>query len=170
MNRLLRVSLFVLIFGVIGCRTQAADDFGIYLLAKDQPATQLANSDLNTLELQERPVIGINDILSYDSESHEIQLTETAYRRIQELYPLPVRVDGIPFVVRAGNEPIYAGAFWTPVSSLSYDGVIILQPFRKDETSIGLLLGYPGLPASAEEDPRSDRRIINALDRAGKLK
>ena len=74
------------------------------------------------------------------------------------------------FVVRAGDEPIYAGVFWTPVSSLSYDGVIILQPFSKDETSIGLSLGYPSPTAFAEEDPRLDRWIIEALDRAGKLK
>ncbi len=169
MNSLLLISLLALIFGIVGCQKQTSADFGIYLLAEDGPATQLDGMDLDTVALQERPVIGINDILSYDRNSHEMQLTEAAYRRVQELFPLPVRVDGIPFVVRAGDEPIYAGAFWTPLSSLSYDGVFIMQPFGDQEKKIGLALGYPGQLAFTGEDPRGNLRIIEALDKAGKL-
>jgi hypothetical protein len=154
MNRLLLISLLALIFGVVGCQQQTSADIGIYLLAEDGPATQLAERDLNTIALQEQPVISINDIISYDRNSHEMQLTGAAYRRVQELFPLPVRVDGIPFVVRVGDEPIYAGAFWTPLSSLSYDGVIIMQPFGDQDEKIGLALGYPGQIAFTGEDPR----------------
>ena len=170
MIRLLQVSLFVLIFGAIGCRRQIAEDFGIYLLAEDRPAIQLTENDLNTIQLQAQPVIGIDDIRYYDRESHGVQLSEDAYRRVQELFPLPVRVDGIPFVVRVGDESIYAGAFWTPLSSLSYDGVIILQPFGEEEEMVRLALGYPSPLAFTGEDPRGDPRIIEALDSAGKLK
>ena len=166
---LMPLLLFALIFGAVSCQRQAAEDFGIYLLVEDRPATQLAESDLNTIELQEQPVIGINDIVSYDRNSHGMQLSEAAYRRVQELFPLPVRMDGIPFVVRVGDEPIYAGAFWTPLSSLSYDGVIILQPFGDEEKKIGLALGYPGRLAFTGEYPRGDTRIIEALGKAGKL-
>ena len=170
MNRLALVSFFFFISGIVGCQREVASDFGIYLLAEDRPATQLADSDLTTLALQERPVIGLDDIVSYDRKSHVMQLTEAAYRRVQEVFPLPVRVDGIPFVVRAGGEPIYAGALWTPLSSLSFDGVIILQPFNENNTKIGLALGYPSPIVFTGEDPRADPRIIKALDYAGKLK
>lgn len=170
MKKVLLVWLFVLILAAISCRRQASDDFGIYLLAEDRPATQLAAVDLRTLALQDQPVVGLADIISYDRHAHEMQLTETAYRRVQDLFTLPVRVDGIPFVVSAQGEPIYAGGFWTPASSLSFDGVIIPQPFSQDETKIGLFLGYPARLVFTGEDPRADPRIFEALEMAGKLK
>jgi hypothetical protein len=98
-----------------------------------------------------------------------MELTATAYRRIQELFPIPVKVNGIPFMVTVGSEPIYAGAFWTPLSSLSFDGVVIMQPFSPDETVIQIALGYPGSDATTRGDPRSDPRVMEALRAAGKL-
>jgi hypothetical protein len=147
-----------------------SDEFGIYLLADDRPATALAEEELQTVALQERLLIGASDIVSYDRDSHAMQLTEAAFRRVQELFPLPVRVDGIPFVVRVGDERIYAGAFWTPLSSLSYDGVVILQPMGEPDRAVGLALGYPSPEAFSGDDPRADPRIIEALERAGKVR
>jgi hypothetical protein len=167
---LLSIVFFTLIIVVISCQQQTAKDFGIYLLAEDRPAIQLAEDDLKTITLQEQPVIGIDDIVAYDRLTHEIQLTGTAYQRVQELFPLPVRVDGIPFVVRVGDEPIYSGAFWTPLSSLSYDGVVIMQPIGSEDQTIRLALGYPSRLAFTGEDQRRDTRIIEVLSRAGKLK
>lgn len=169
-KKVLSLLIFVLISVAAGCRAQEPDSFGIYLLAEEMPATQLAGADIQALELQPDPVIGPDDIVAYDGRTHEIELTRAAYRRVQELFPLPVRVDGIPFVVRVGTEAIYAGAFWTPLSSLSYDGVIIMHPFSGEETTIGLALGYPSPEAFTGDDPRADSRIMAALDTAGKLK
>lgn len=84
-----------------GCRLYSKP--GIYLLAEGRSAIQLAESDLKTIALQEQPVIGIDDIVAYDRLTHEIQLSGAAYQRVQELFPLPVRVDGIPFVDRVRN-------------------------------------------------------------------
>lgn len=145
------------------------EEFGIYLLAEDRPATQLGEEELHTVALQERPLISTGDIVTYDAESHAMQLSEEAFRRVQEIFPLPVRVDGIPFVVRVGDERIYAGAFWTPLSSLIYDGVVILQPLGEPDGMIGLALGYPSPQAFSGQDPRGDPRIIAALEKAGKL-
>lgn len=170
MIRFFWVWLLVLIFGSTSCKGQDGGDFGIYLLGEDRPATQLADSDLETIEVQDRPVVSMNDIVSYDRDSHRMQLTEDAYHRVQELFPIPVRVDGIPFVVRVGDEAIYAGAFWTPLSSLSYDGVIIPQPFGDQDNVIELALGYPSPLAFTGDDPRGEPRIIEALSKAGKLK
>ena len=83
---------------------------------------------------------------------------------------MPVKVDGIPFVVCVGEQPIYAGAFWTPLSSLSFDGVVIMQPFDTDGTTIRIVLGYPGQDAFTGSDPRADDRVMKALEAAGKLK
>jgi hypothetical protein len=81
--------------------------------------------------------------------SHEIKLTTEAYEKIQQLFTLPTEVRGIPFVVCVGTDRFYAGAFWAPVSSNSFDGIVI---------RIGL--GYPSPEAFMGIDPRSDQRMV----------
>jgi hypothetical protein len=83
---------------------------------------------------------------------------------------MPVRVDGIPFVVCVGTERIYTGGFWTPLSSLAYDGVIIMQPWDTNETTIQIALGYPAPEVFSGDDPRADTRIMDALEQDNKLK
>jgi hypothetical protein len=170
MNRLLFLLCLVLILGISGCGTHRTGDFAIYLLAADISSAEAAKTDLNALTPQNQPIITSADLVSYDKDSHEIVLTQAAFQRIQRLFPTPVRVDGIPFIVCVGDERIYTGAFWTPLSSLSYDGVIILQPFDTKNPRIQISLGYPSPEAFTGVDPRADTRVLGALERAGKLK
>lgn len=163
----LLIIIFVLL--IIGCQPGGHNQFAVYLLSQDIAATELSKLDINTLELQSKPVIYSTDIVSYDKNSHTITLTPDAFNRIQQIYPTPVKVTGIPFVVAVGNERIYAGAFWTPLSSLSFDGVAIMQPFNIEETTIQISLGYPVSDSFTGTDPRSDPRIFNAFKREGKL-
>jgi len=154
----------------MGCRPSTNHSFAIYLLSGDLSGIDILGKDISELTPQEDPLISGIDIQSYDSTTHTIELTPTAYQSIQELYSLPVRVDGLPFVVYATGEPIYAGAFWTPLSSLSYEGIVILQPMDPDSTSIRIDLGYPGQDFYLGDDPRDDPRIIETLKANGKLK
>jgi hypothetical protein len=163
------VLVALLVPALIGCSPPTTEDFAIYLVAGGLPATEISNYELDEIELQSEPVLSVDDVLSYTAESHEMQLTREAYERIQGLYTLPVEVRGMPFVVAVGEERIYGGAFWTPLSSLIYEGVIICQPFDADHTVITLSLGYPSPEAFRGQDPRSDPRILNALEAAGKL-
>jgi len=130
---------------------------------------ELLVADPGAVRLAEKPVIDIGDIRSYDSETHEIKLTAQAYRRVQDLYTLPVDTDGLPFAVCASGDPIYVGAFWTPLSSLSFDGVVIMQPIAMETDTIRIEMGYPGPDMVTIADPRSDARVLQALTRAGKL-
>lgn len=157
-------------FALSSCQPDKGNKFAIYLLAQDIPATKLSQMDINQLVIQEQPVISNDDILSYDKATHTIELTQEAYIRIQQIFPMPVKVAGIPFVVCVGDERIYTGAFMTPVSSISYDGVVISQPFDTTKTTIQIALGYPGQGAFTGGDPRGDSRIINALEQSKKLK
>jgi hypothetical protein len=166
--RYLSVILLALI--LMGCTPSEADGFSIYLLADEIPTSELSKVDLDALELQEEPLLSIDDVITYSKGTHEIEVTAEAYERIQQLYSLPVKVDGIPFVVCMGRDPVYAGAFWTPVSSLSFDGVVICEPFDRDEHVIKIGLGYPTSAAFRGDDPRSDPRILQSLEAAGKLK
>jgi hypothetical protein len=162
--------LLLLALTLTGCIRSEAGAFSIHLLADDMPATELSTVDLNELELRDQPIVSGDDIIAYAEATHEIELTAEAYARIEQLFTLPAKVRGIPFVVSVGPERIYAGAFWTPVSSISFDGVVIYQPFEVDERVITIGLGYPSLEAFTGQDPRSDQRILRSLEAAGKLR
>lgn len=142
------------------------NEFTIYLLAQNISPQQLAI--LSHLELEKNPLLSINDIVSYRKATHEIELTATGYERI---HSLSVPVNGKAFVVCVDGQPIYGGAFWVGYSSLSFDGIVI-DTIRatKEHPVIQIQLGYPGSAFFHGDDPRSDPRILQALEQAGKLK
>jgi hypothetical protein len=162
---LLLITLLLLAFP--GCQSSKNEKFAIYLLAQDISATKLSQDGINQLTLNSDPFISSDDIISYDTTNHVMELTQTAYTRVQQM---PVKVDGIPFVVCVGTERIYMGAFWTPISSLSYDGVVIMRPVEAKPTTLQIALGYPAPDFFTGNDPRADSRIINALEQDKKLK
>ena len=166
--RVLVMGLWITL-GVMGCIRSEEEAFGIHLLAEDVPAAVLTTLGLNELEIQEQPILASDDIVAYAWTTHEIKLTAEAYERIQQLFTLPVQVDGMRFVVVVGHRRIYAGAFWTPVSSLSFDGVVICQPLDLGKRAITIGLGYPCPDAFTGSDPRFDERIRTSLEAAGKL-
>ena len=142
--------------------------FAIYLLANNAPPEQLAI--LSHLELENEPVLTIDDIVSYAQATHEIELTAAGYERIHRFH---VPTSGVSFAVCVNGEPIFSGAFWTLVSSQSFDGVVILvDPIdaAKELPVIQIQLGYPGPDFFHGDDPRSDPRILEALEQAGKLR
>lgn len=149
---------------------QDAGNFAIYLLECGVPATDLANINLKRCSDRNPPIISTEDILTYTKDTHELELSETAYSRVQQLFGVPIRVTGIPFVACIGEEPIYSGAFWSPLSSLSHDGVTIMQPLNTEQRTIQITLGYASPVVYPDSDPRADQRIMEALDTAGKLK
>ena len=153
-----------------GCDSPEKQDFEIYLVAGDVPTNQFMAADLDDLELMDQALISTIDFISYDKSNHTIELEPNAYQRVRDLFTLPVDVDGMPFVVSVGREPIYRGAFWTPASSLIFEGVTIMEPFTDDSTVIRLEWGYPTEDFVSGADPRSDSRIIETLEAAGKLK
>jgi hypothetical protein len=152
------------------CQPRETAGLSIHLLADELPAAELSSLDLSEIKLQDEAIVSAQDIISYSRSTHQIELTAEAYARIRQLYELRVRVNGLPFVVSVGDDRIYAGSFWTPVSSLSFDGVVVLQPFDPDQRVLCIALGYPSPQFFAGQDPRSDERILRSLQAAGKLK
>lgn len=140
--------------------------FSIYLLAQNIPPEQLAI--LSHLELENIPVLSINDIATYAKATHEIELTASGYERI---HSLSVPTNGRAFAVCVNGDPIYSGAFWAGYSSQSFDGIVIDPIYAtKEHPVIQIQLGYPGPAFFHGDDPRSDPRILQALEQAGKLK
>jgi hypothetical protein len=155
-------------FILVGCSSQnpEGEGFAVYLTRDDIPVSQM--EALSHVEIADTPVISTNDIITYDWNNHEIELTVDAYERVQALI---VPTSGKSFLVCVDKGPIYWGAFWTPISSQSFDGVTItIPPFPPQENTIQIELGYPSPSLYQGEDPRSNPVIMESLEEAGKLK
>lgn len=140
--------------------------FSIYLLADSKPTESPAV--LDHLDLESRPVLTIDDIVTYAKATHEIELTSAGYER---MHGLRVPTNGIAFAVCVDGEPIYRGAFWAAYSSQSFNGIVIDPTLATAEHPvIQIRLGYPVSDLFHWDDPRSDPRILQALEQAGKLK
>lgn len=158
------IMLLCLLFG--GCSsTSKGEGFAIYLTKDDIPPAQM--EALSHVELADKPIVAMKDIITYNAQTHEIKLTRDAFKRI---YDLEVPVMGKSFMVCFDKMPIYWGAFWTPISSMSFDGVTIWKPLGYQVPNvITLELGYPSSSFYGGEDPRNNEEIIKSLDAAGKL-
>ena len=142
------------------------EGFAIYLTKQDIPPAQM--EDVPNVEIAERPIITINDIITYDAQEYELRLTASA---VERLFQLDVPTRGKLFIVCVDKQPIYLGAFWVPWSSQSFEGVTIWKPLTFDESHdvIKLELGYPSSEVYTGEDPRSNRVVMESLKQAGKL-
>jgi hypothetical protein len=154
-----------LLFICAGCNTAKGEGFAIYLTRDDVPPAQM--EALSHVDLAEQPVISLADIISYNAQTHEVKLTEEAFKHISNL-EVPVR--GRSFMVCVDKSPVYWGAFWTPISSISFEGVTIWKPLGSNEnTVLTLELGYPSSSFYGGEDPRNNAEVIKSLEQAGKL-
>ena len=149
---------------VIQSETQGGEGFAIYLPKQEITTSEI--SSINQIELENVPIVSIEDIVSYNLPAHEIILTTEATERFLEL---SVPVNGKVFVVCVDRQPIYWGAFWTPISSMSFDGVTILKPISSNQNTIRIELGYPSGNFFSGDDPRDDPKLIKSLEQAGKL-
>ena len=158
----------VLMLGV--CTASKDEGFAIYLTKGDISLGQMPA--LSHVDIAEQPIIAMNDVVTYDAKTHEMTLTAGAYERISRL-EVPVR--GKSFTVCVDRKPVYWGAFWTPVSSVSFGGVTILKPLGfQDAKVVKLELGYPsrsfyGGQDYGGEDPRLSEEVLKSLEQAGKL-
>jgi hypothetical protein len=161
----LTVFLICITLAFSGCTTPKGDGFAIYLTKDDIPPAQM--EALNHVEIAEQPIISTKDIITYNAQTHELKLTSSAFERISQL-DVPVR--GKSFMVCVDKKLIYWGAFWTPISSISFDGVTIWKPLISQELKvIALELGYPSSSFYGSEDPRNNPEVLNSLKQAGKL-
>ena len=148
-----------------GCTTSKGEGFAIYLTKEDIPPARM--EALSHVDIADQPIISIRDIITYNAQTHELKLTNAAFERISHL---EVPVSGKSFLVCVDKAPVYWGAFWTPISSMSFDGVTIWKPLGSQELKvITLELGYPSSSFYSGEDTRNNIEVMKSLDQAGKL-
>jgi hypothetical protein len=134
-----------LVLGTIRVEVVRVGGFGIYLVESGE----LVISDL--------------DIIYYDKISHKIKLTDEGVEKIEGLQ---VPLNGTGFVVKVEGREIYRGAFWSPISSIPYQGVVIETIVN--ENLVKIEAGYP--PSQFRgEDPRDNPKIFDYLEKVGKL-
>ena len=173
------LALILILIALSACQTPVeeidmpleGEPFAIYLVADPQiTGPDLKKYDLDELPLNEMPIIASDDLASYDWTYHGINLTEDAYLKLLAIFMGGMPSSGVSFVVLAYEQPIYAGAFWTPLSSLSFDGVVIQQPVDPAGQTLYIELGYPGSEYFTGEDPRDHPRLRQALEDLGVLR
>jgi len=143
--------------------------FDVYLVKQDTSPEQMMDANLTQLQLEEPPLLTIDDIVAYSWETHEMELTASAFERIAWLERTRLSMAGLSFVICAGGERIYGGALWTSYSSVPYGGIVIdLYPASSGQP-LPIGLGYPSPEWFRGEDLRSDPRIHRSLGEAGKL-
>ncbi|MFC1926468.1 hypothetical protein ACFLWV_01815 [Chloroflexota bacterium] len=157
--------LLLAILVSVGCTSPKGEGFSIYLTTGDTPVSEMPA--LSHVELAEKPLISIDDIVSYTEVTHEIILTKACFGKVSEL---EVPVSGIAFIACVDRSPVYWGAFWSPFSSyMAPDLVTIMQPIPYEEHDCKIQLRYPLVQLSDVTDIRSDPLILDSLQQAGKL-
>jgi hypothetical protein len=130
----------------------------------------MKETNLSEIRLEYKPLLNVDDVVTYFWDTHEMQLTASASQRVARLARSRLSMGGLPFVVCAAGEPIYGGALWTSYSSATYDGIVInVYPARFGQP-LPIRLGYPTPEWFTGEDLRPDPRIYRSLEEAGKLK
>jgi len=140
------------------------EGFAIYLPQGDVSPQNMP--DLNSVKLPLQPFIGLNDIISYNPENYHLTLTPDAFNRIDVLQ---VPVYGKPFVVCVDRIPVYWGAFWTPISSIPFDGFAIEQPLNNQTNTVTIQTGYPTSSFFTGTTWVDDWTIQESFRQAGKL-
>jgi hypothetical protein len=146
------------------------EPFEIYLIDDEElSGKDLADYKLDELPLVNTPLITTEDIDSYNWEYNMLNLKEETYADLLALFSGGIPMEGVPLVVVSKGERMYAAAFWSLLSSLSFDGVAVLMPMDPTNAPLIFALGYPDETFFTGEDPRHDPKIKNALDEAGLL-
>lgn len=159
-------TLFILALLVyVGVHNNFAQDnkgFALYLLPPDAKAAGLSKLNIHQIKPKGKPFITAEDISWYLKDTHEVVLYYEAGMRLKKL---KVPVNGRPFIVFSGDEPVYTGAFWNSFSTKSFKGVAInVSDLKGDFPVLKLDLDHPPVDEKhISFDPRPDARIFKAL-------
>ncbi len=161
-NRLRQFSwsfaIFLFLASVVGCPPDANRYFAIHLAASDSV------------------LITDEDITSYEASTQTFILTMSAAARLQSYQTGSQIYSGLyqqAFVVKLRGEEIYRGKFWSNISSLSEDGIVMIDVVTIGPTNNKLIVAcsYPSEAISPENRAKiNDPLIIEYFRSQHKLK
>ena len=152
--------LLLLLLHPAACSAPSESDFGIFLLESGEPViteehVKVYHRDTHTIELNEAGIEKWNSFIDYPDIP---KLKDTLYQQV--------------FAVRIGDEEIYRGKLYSMVSSMSYDGVVILDALMKldeEKNTIRIDFGFPGPVFGSGEDPRNAPEVLGFFESRGLL-
>ena len=166
-NSVLILIMLMMLVLLSGCSKRKEPAFAVFLLSSEMTAEEARVMPLDDLPLGDTALLTMEDVVSYQPDRYEMVLTDEAAERIRQM---AIPLDGLPFVMVAQGERVYAGAFWTPISSLSYSGIAAMFWLEEDAVILRFDLSYPASPELLEGvDLRNDERILKAFSKAEKL-
>jgi hypothetical protein len=144
-------------------------NFYVVIKSKYDTSGLKLNSPINALGLEAKPFIAYNEIQSYDTSKHILELTinhDSIENRVSGF--------GKQFVVSLDDERQYSGLLVPITSSMIYPTITIIQPYfdldslKLNQIHVGL--GYPNEKYFDGEDLRLTKNIVNRLKLDNKLK
>jgi hypothetical protein len=144
--------------------TSQGEGFAIYLTAQDVPVPQMES--LSHVDLADKPLISVVDIVSYDWNTHKITLSETGKEKLKNF---EVPISGKVFLVCIDKAPVYWGAFYNPLSSYFPFGKPVIYAFPMLWESFEITWEPVSGDGENPGDPRIDPNIFNSLKQWGKL-
>ena len=147
--------------------------FEIYLLAD---ASEFSDgADIGNYRLADTPVLTQDDIIEYNWSE---QSFTTSHNFIEQKISVNglVPLSGLPFVVVCNGERIYAGFFWSPLSSqMAYSPSIYVigtasEPDPEKQSTYNITTITIDGDDNGALANMTDKRIKDALSASGKLK
>ena len=141
------------------------NEFGIYLLKDTLAITSDAKKlSLSSLEVQEAPIISINDIENYDWSKQTINLRSEAFEKFGGVQDKIKSIYGLPFIVMVNGQKIYLGNIYPLYSSYIHEELpyMAVSPFTEMKISRS--------PDRSIADVRMDKRIYSVLKSKNKIK
>ena len=168
---LLFIISLLFILGIVSCTKMPDEGFAIYLTNEDVFSEKMPV--LSQIKIANTPIIGMNDVVTYDATKHQINLTDDASERVSNLR---VPTDGTSFVVCVNKKPVYRGVFWAVYSSAFVPASCVVVSYPLSQTvkisGVEMIQMNPNileLSYYGTDDPRNKTEIIESFERAGKL-
>ena len=123
----------------------------------------LISVPLSKITFAKEPFFTSDDMIAYNNKNHTFMLRNKIYGKFRKL---DIPVFGRAFVVAVDRSPIYWGVFWSGFSSVSFEGVVIVQPFSETNEELKIQLGYPNENFFRGKDPRGNPEILEIIERS----
>ena len=130
---------------------------GFYIVRGIRDPFYIDASKFDTLPLERTPVFTSDDMEKYDISTHTFQLKNEALKKFNKV---EIGAIGRPVVVTIGDRRVYFAAFWSFVSSTSWDGVRI-------EACVPGTNCFQIRISPVRADPRNDPEMLEILKSIG---
>jgi len=150
-------------------KTVSTEGFCIYLTDVDREDGLTDQEDvLENSEMIGDPVLAYNEIISYDTMTHTIDMSITRKEFFKRVATIGENNEG--FLVTLDSVKTYIGWFCGSYSSVPRDNVVIMFDTvieDLDSNQIRLKLGYPDESQFTRPDPRDNKSIFERLKEDG---